>query len=71
MLEIKVAQEVASLLGEKVGAIKGLLAMQREACVCDYQIGLYNGLVLALSVLTGKEPEFYEQEGGNENGISN
>ena len=73
MLENKVQEEAAGLLGEKVDAIAELLSIQEGACNCgsEYQIGLYNGLAIGLSVLTGKEPEFYcIKEGGNENGVS-
>lgn len=73
MLENKVQEEVAGLLGEKVDAIVELLSIQEGVCNCgsEYQIGLYNGLAIGLSVLTGKEPEFYcIKEGGNGNGIS-
>ena len=66
----KVAEQAAVLLGTKAEEIQGLLDVQVNMCVSDYQIGLYNGLVLALSVLTGKEPVFYEQKGDSEDGIS-
>lgn len=48
---------------EKVEAIEQLIAEQEKHCVDQYQIGLYNGLVIGLSVLTGEEPRFYEKEG--------
>lgn len=48
---------------EKVEAIKQLITEQEKHCVDQYQIGLYNGLVIGLSVLTGEEPRFYEKEG--------
>lgn len=60
MLENKVREEAASLLGEKVDAINELLALQEKSCTCDYQIGLYNGLAIGLSVLTGEEPKFFD-----------
>lgn len=48
------------MLVEKTEAIEELLARQEPCCVSDYQIGLYNGLAIGLSVLTGEEPKFYE-----------
>nr|DAH85020.1 MAG TPA: hypothetical protein [Bacteriophage sp.] len=50
------------VLTEKVEAIKQLIAEQEKYCVDQYQIGLYNGLVIGLSVLTGEEPRFYVEE---------
>ena len=49
-------------LVEKVEAIKQLVTEQEKHCVDQYQIGLYNGLVIGLSVLTGEEPRFYREE---------
>ena len=70
MLENKVQEEVASLLGEKVDAIAELLSIQKGVCnhSSEYQIGLYNGLAIGLSVLTGESPQFYpngEEDKGN------
>lgn len=48
-----------SILEEKVRALEKLIEDQRRYCVDKYQIGLYNGLVIGLSVLTGEKPEFY------------
>lgn len=64
ILENKVQEEAVCLLGEKVDAIAELLSIQEGACNCgsEYQIGLYNGLAIGLSVLTGKEPKFYKEE---------
>lgn len=73
ILDDKVQKEVSDILGEKVDAITELLSIQEGTCSCgsEYQIGLYNGMAIGLSVLTGKEPKFYSiKEGGNENGVS-
>ncbi len=51
-----------SILVEKVNAIKNLIEVQRKCLGTRYMIGLYNWLVLGLSVLTGEEPVFFEQE---------
>lgn len=52
------------LLVQKVEELQELIKVQKNCCTSNYQIGLYNGLVLALSVLTGNEPQFYEQRKG-------
>lgn len=52
------------LLVQKVEELQELIKVQKNCCTSNYQIGLYNGLVLALSVLTGNEPQFYEQGKG-------
>ena len=49
-------------LVEKVEAIEQLIIEQEKHCVDQYQIGLYNGLVIGLSVLIGEEPRFYREE---------
>lgn len=51
-----------SILVEKINAMKNLIEVQRKCLGTRYMIGLYNGLVLGLSVLTGEEPVFFEQE---------
>lgn len=60
---MSVVVDQSGVLTEKVEAIKQLIAEQEKHCVDQYQIGLYNGLVIGLSVLTGEEPRFYEKEG--------
>ena len=64
------AEELAAkIIGEKVIAVEELIAMQSKSLGCyDYQNGLYNGLVLAKSVLTGEEPQFWPEEGSEKNG---
>ena len=51
-----------SILVEKIESLKTLVEVQRKCLGTRYMIGLYNGLVLGLSVLTGEEPVFFEQE---------
>ena len=50
---------------QKLEAINNLIEVQRN-CIKSvddrYMIGLYNGMVLIRSVLTDKEPLFYEEE---------
>lgn len=47
---------------KKTEQVTELLNVQRESAGQDaYQAGLYNGLVLALAVLTNSEPVFYEE----------
>lgn len=60
---MSVVVDQSGALIEKVEAIKQLIVEQEKHCVDQYQIGLYNGLVIGLSVLTGEEPRFYEKEG--------
>ena len=51
------------ILVEKVNSTKELLSKQKEFCdkyPNEYNIGVYNGLAIGLSVLTGEEPAFYE-----------
>lgn len=50
------------ILVEKVQTLQQLLNDQKQYCVDNYQIGLYNGIVIGLSVLTGEEPKFYGKE---------
>lgn len=49
----------------KTEILTNLIEVQRNSIRSKddrYMIGLYNGLVLARSVLTDKEPLFYEEE---------
>lgn len=69
VIEAKAQELAAKILGEKVEAFEELIKVQSNALrSSEYQIGLYNGLVIGKSVLTGEEPQFYQQKGGNENG---
>ena len=71
LVDAKIEQVVATELGEKAEVIEGLLSLQEPMCINDYQIGIYNGLAVALSTITGQAPKLYEyEEGGKENGIS-
>lgn len=47
---------------EKIAIIDNLLCAQKQQLDDEYNVGIYNGLILAKSVLTGKEPLFYEEE---------
>ncbi len=49
-----------SILGEKVKQFSELLGIQGNGLdeSDEYMVGLYNGLMLGLSVMTGKEPQF-------------
>lgn len=51
--------EQIDILIEKQQSLRDLLKVQEACCKTDdsYMIGLYNGLAVALSVLTGEEPE--------------
>ena len=51
-----------SILVQKVENLNELIEVQRKCLGTRYMIGLYNGLVLAKSVLTGEEPVFFEQD---------
>lgn len=50
---------------EEIKVLNNLVEIQRT-CIKNendrYMIGLYNGLVLAKSVIEGSEPLFYEEE---------
>lgn len=62
-------QLVAEILGEKIEAFEELLEIQSHSLESsEYQIGLYNGLVLGKSLLTGEEPQYYEWKGEEEDG---
>lgn len=53
------------MLETKTEILTNLIEVQRSSIRSKddrYMIGLYNGLVLARSVLTDKEPLFYEEE---------
>lgn len=51
---------VEEIIGEKVDSLTNLIQEQRKNCLDKYNIGIYNGLVLAKSVLTGEVPQYYE-----------
>ena len=64
-LSIKVEVEVPTteeIIGEKIESLTNLINSQRDNCKDTYNIGIYNGLVLARSVLTGETPKYYEME---------
>ena len=56
---------------EKTKSTAELLLKQKEFCdkyPSEYNIGIYNGLAIGLSVLTGEKPVFYALAiGGEEN----
>lgn len=61
------------ILTEKVNAMTELLDTQYPHCEQSdiYEIGIYNGLAIGLSVLTGEQPKFYDmKKEERENGIS-
>lgn len=49
-----------SIIGEKIKAFNELLGIQGNDLdeSDDYMVGLYNGLILGLSIITGEEPQF-------------
>ena len=49
-----------SIIGEKIKAFNELLGIQGNDLDLsdDYMVGLYNGLILGLSIITGEEPQF-------------
>ena len=63
-MELNLDKSEAKLLEQKIDILNNLREIQK-GCIGEdrrYMIGLYNGLVLARSVLTDKEPLFYEEE---------
>ena len=67
--QVQAEELAAKIVGEKVTALEELIAIQSKSLGhCDYQNGLYNGLVLAKSTLTGEEPQFWPTEGSEKNG---
>lgn len=57
----------ATLLGKKVKELEDVIETQKKSLKIGdlYNAGLYNGLVLAKSMLTGEEPNYYpEIKGG-------
>lgn len=64
-LSVKVEVEVPTteeIIGEKIESLTSLINEQKNNCKDTYNIGIYNGLVLARSVLTGETPKYYEME---------
>lgn len=64
-LSVKVEVEVPTteeIIGEKIESLTNLINEQKKNCIDKYNIGIYNGLVLARSVLTGEKPKYYEME---------
>lgn len=59
--EIKVDEN--SILAEKAANIEKLIEVQKNCIQSAYQAGLYNGLVLCRSVLSGGEPEYITYTG--------
>lgn len=61
------------ILVKKVSSTKELLSKQKEFCdkyPNEYNIGVYNGLVISLSVLTGEEPVFYNESNEKEEEVN-
>ena len=64
-LSVKIEVEVPTteeIIGEKIESLTSLINAQKDNCKDTYNIGIYNGLVLARSVLTGETPKYYEME---------
>lgn len=69
VIEAKSQQLAAEIIGEKIKSFNELIQAQSNTLGCsEYQIGLYNGLVLGRSILTGEQPQFYQQKGGSDSG---
>ena len=61
------------ILVEKVNSTKELLSKQKEFCdkyPNEYNIGVYNGLAIGLSVLTGEKPVFYNESNEKEEEVN-
>lgn len=64
-VKVKVEVEMPTteeIIGEKIESLTNLINSQKDNCKDTYNIGIYNGLVLARSVLTGEIPKYYEME---------
>lgn len=60
--EVQVELDSNDILVEKLNAFNNLIEVQSNCLSSSYQVGLYNGLILGRSVITGEEPIFYEQQ---------
>lgn len=49
---------INDIITRKYKEIKGIKDTQAECITDEYNCGLYNGLELALSVLSGEKPDF-------------
>lgn len=60
--EVQVELDSNDVLVEKLNAFNNLIEVQSKCLTSRYLIGLYNGLILGRSIITGEEPIFYEQQ---------
>ncbi len=58
----QIIQIEQSIIGEKIKSFNDLLGIQgNDLDLSDeYMVGLYNGLILGLSIMTGEEPKFIQ-----------
>ena len=61
-MQMKAEEIAAEIIAEKVKDIDGLLKVQRECATDGYMIGLYNGMALCKSILTGEPPQYLCQD---------
>lgn len=58
---IDVSKETAEFVGRKVDEIEELQKVHLKSCTDPYMIGLYNGMELAKSMLTGVNPVYFAE----------
>ena len=69
VIRAKAEEIAAKILGEKVQVFEELLEKQKKMVRHgEYQIGIYNGLVLGRSILTGEKPKYYTEGGDKDEG---
>ena len=69
VIQAKAEEIAAKILGEKVQVFEELLEKQKKMVRHgEYQIGIYNGLVLGRSILTGEKPKYYTEGGDKDEG---
>ena len=62
LINEKANEIAAEIIGQKVNDITELLKVQRNVSVDAYMIGMYNGMELCKSILTGEEPVYLCQD---------
>lgn len=60
-MTIEVSKETADFVGSKVEEIEALQAVHLKSCTDPYMIGLYNGMELVKSMLTGTPPVYFSE----------